>query len=80
MKIADLPREAKPREKAFQYGIEQLSDVELLAVLIGSGVKNHSAIDIAMSLIATHITLSNLLTVSLNSFKKVKGFPWWFRG
>ena len=73
MKIADLPVEAKPREKAFRYGVAQLTDQELLALLIGSGVQGHSAIEIAGSLIATYINLFYLSDASLNSLMKVKG-------
>jgi len=73
MKIADLPKEAKPREKAFCYGIEELDDQELLALLIGSGVKGHSAIDIAKSLLETFITLPHLSQASLNALTNQRG-------
>lgn len=73
MKIADLPLEAKPREKAFCYGIETLHDDELLAILIGSGVKGYSAIDIGKSLINTFVTLPNLANSSLDALEKMNG-------
>ena len=37
MKISDIPINLRPREKALMYGIEELSDQELLALIIGSG-------------------------------------------
>ena len=73
MKIADLPNEAKPREKAFCYGIGELDDQELLAVIIGSGVKGHSAIEIAKSLLGTFITLPQLSLASLSALTKQRG-------
>ena len=73
MKIADLPKEAKPREKAFCYGINELSDDELLALIIGSGVKGHSAIEISKSLLKTFISLPELSSASLNALQKTKG-------
>ena len=54
MKISDIPINLRPREKALQYGIEELSDQELLAIIIGSGVRGHSAIDIAGELLGTY--------------------------
>lgn len=73
MKIADLPKEAKPREKAFLHGIGELDDQELLAVIIGSGVKGHSAIEIAKSLLGTFITLPQLSLASLSALTKQRG-------
>ena len=73
MKIADLPKEAKPREKAFLYGISELNDQELLAILIGSGVKGHSAIEIARSLLETFITLPHLSLASLSALTSQRG-------
>ena len=54
MKISDIPINLRPREKALVYGIEQLSDQELLALLIGSGGVDNSAMDIASTLLKTH--------------------------
>ena len=73
MKIADLPNEAKPREKAFCYGLDALDDQELLALIIGSGVKGHSAIEIARSLIETFITLPHLSQAYLNALTSHRG-------
>lgn len=73
MKIADLPKEAKPREKALCFGVGELSDQELIALIIGSGVKGHSAIEIAKSLLDTFISLPQLSKASLNAIQKQKG-------
>ena len=54
MKISDIPLNLRPREKALRYGIEELSDQELLALLIGSGGVSNSAMDIAQTLLKTH--------------------------
>ncbi len=59
-KIENLPLLDRPREKAIRYGIEILSDSELLAIIIASGTKNKSAIDIAHGLIFDGGGLKNL--------------------
>ena len=60
-KISELPKLERPREKALYYGIEKLSDYELLALLIGSGSKAHSAIDIAYAMLSDSRGLFNLV-------------------
>ena len=62
MKISDIPSNLRPREKALQYGIEELSDQELLAIIIGSGVRGHSAIDIAGELLQTYANSLEVLS------------------
>ena len=45
MKIIDLAEEDRPREKMARIGAENLTNSELLAILIGSGSVNESAVD-----------------------------------
>ena len=73
MKIKELPRELRPREKAWHYGIESLTDEELLALLIGSGVKGCSAIEIARNLLSSYLTLSTLARASICSLEEQTG-------
>ena len=47
----DLPIFERPREKAYRYGIEQLSDYELISLLIGYGCHDNSASDIAYEMV-----------------------------
>lgn len=70
MKIKELPREIRPREKAEHFGIESLSDEELLALIIGSGVKGCSAMDISRDLLTTYLTLSSLSKSNLSSLEE----------
>ena len=73
MKIADIEKKSRPREKALRYGIEAITNQELLAIIIGSGVKNKSAIEIAGSLLADYKNFSSLAKASLPSLKSEKG-------
>lgn len=50
--IADLPMDERPRERLLKHGVDTLSDAELVAILIGSGVKGKSAIQVARELLA----------------------------
>jgi DNA repair protein RadC len=53
--IRDLPRDDRPRERLLTHGAETLSDAELLALIIGSGVPGQNAIQLARALLADGI-------------------------
>ena len=46
-KISDIPKADRPREKLLQKGAAALSDLELMAILLGSGTKNHDVLTVA---------------------------------
>lgn len=50
-RIKELPENERPREKLTKYGAEVLSNAELLAILIRTGTKNESAIDLAYKIL-----------------------------
>jgi DNA repair protein RadC len=49
--ISDLPRDDRPRERLLMHGPETLSDAELVAILLGSGVPGMNAIQLARELL-----------------------------
>lgn len=66
--------EDRPREKMMQKGISALSDTELIAVLLGNGHKNQSAIDLARALLMeANQNLHNLAQKDLNDLMKMRG-------
>ncbi len=74
MKITDWAVEDRPRERLWQKGPSSLSDAELLAILIGSGTRNHSALDLARELLAlAGNTLGELGKLSAGDICKIKG-------
>ena len=52
MSIRQWPDSERPREKLLQRGAQALSDAELLALLLGSGTRGRSAVELARALIA----------------------------
>jgi len=60
--ICKWPKSERPREKLLERGAQALSDAELLALLLGSGTKGHSAVDVARSLLADFGSLRELLS------------------
>lgn len=51
--IKEWPEDERPREKAFRYGISTLSKAELLAILIGSGTVDESAVELMKRVLAS---------------------------
>lgn len=53
MRIKDLPKVNRPREKLIKYGPKKLTTTELLAILLGSGKKNENVLEIAKKVLRT---------------------------
>ena len=45
-KIKDMPKLERPREKLQKKGAEALSDLELMAILVGKGTKGHDVMSV----------------------------------
>ncbi len=70
--IKNLPKELLPREKALKYGIDKLSDIELLALSLGQGTKELNVLGLA-NLVLKDKSLKNLKNISLEELLKIKG-------
>ncbi len=73
MKIKALSKEERPREKALTYGIESLNNRELLALLLRTGYKGCSALDVADSLLSNFSSLRNVLNASAFELSQIRG-------
>lgn len=71
--IKNLPPLERPREKARYYGIDKLSNCELLALVIGSGSKDNNALMIANNLLVKANGIKNLLELNLAELLTVTG-------
>lgn len=72
VKIKDLPKYKRPREKLSERGAENLTDAELLAILIRTGRAGKSALDIAKETLKRY-PLKKLLSVSQEDLINIKG-------
>jgi DNA repair protein RadC len=64
----------RPREKMMEKGAAALSDAELIAILVGSGIKNMTAVDLAKMLLNNvENDLNKLGKMSIRDFCKIKG-------
>ncbi len=66
-KIKDLAIDDRPREKLMEKGIASLSDAELLAILIGSGSRNESAVELCRRILNDNQNnLNELARITVN--------------
>jgi DNA repair protein RadC len=72
-KITDMPEDERPREKLLKRGAQSLTDAELLAIFLRTGIAGKSAIGLARDLIQTFGGLAGLLAASQRDFCKAKG-------
>lgn len=72
MKIKDIPKIDRPREKMEKYGPEKLSNSELLAVILGKGAKGTNAVEMSKKILH-QFPGSSLADVNLDELKKVFG-------
>ena len=74
MKITDWAVEERPREKLMYKGTSSLSDAELLGILISSGTKDKSAVDLGRELLGTvNNNLNSLGKCSITELRKLRG-------
>jgi DNA repair protein RadC len=73
MKVKELPFDDRPREKLILRGVHSLSDAELVAILLRTGTKGKSVIQIAQELIQKYGNLNQLSSQTIDSLKNSLG-------
>ncbi len=71
--VKELPLDDRPREKLLLRGAQSLSDAELVAILLRTGRKGKSVIEIARELISSEGNLAMLATKTVDSLQKISG-------
>ena len=72
MKIKDLPDSSKPRERFLKHGPESLSDAELFAIILRTGLVGENVMEMSNRLISK-FGLVNLFDCSLKELQQIKG-------
>lgn len=78
LKLQDLPISERPYERLELYGEESLSNSELLAIILGSGTKKETSVNLAQKVLCLNNELSGnefrfINDISLQELKKIKG-------
>ena len=73
LKIQELPEQERPREKLAALGADALSDSELIAILLRTGLKGVNAVDLGRQIILQFGSLAGLARASVAELSKIKG-------
>lgn len=73
IKIKDIPVLDRPREKLLLYGKENLSDVELLSIILRNGTKDLNVVELSTEVLKKIKSISNLKDINKTTFNDIKG-------
>jgi DNA repair protein RadC len=73
VRIKDLPSEARPRERLLSNGANSLSNTDLIAILLRTGVRGSSSVRLAEMLLARFQSLGALAHADLIELRQIKG-------
>lgn len=71
--IEEVPKMSQPRERLVAYGEKALSDHELIAIILRTGMKDENVLQLALKLLNQFENLNELKHASLEEFQKIKG-------
>ncbi len=71
--IRDIPYDERPRERAINNGVANLSNSELLAILLRCGTKDKSVKDLSLEILNKIGDISNFQDLTLNKLLEIKG-------
>lgn len=73
MLIKNIPEFERPRERFLKFGVENLSNSELISILLNNGTKNISVKELSDSILHNINDISELKDITLNKLKEIKG-------
>lgn len=73
MKIKEIPINERPRERLLHEGVENISNEDLIAILIKNGTRNNSVKDIAIAILQRINNINQLANINLETFSDIKG-------
>src|SRR5438034_8825404 len=73
MRITDWPKDERPRERLLKHGAAALSEAELLAIFLRTGIAGKSAVELGRELIARFGSLHRLFAATLEEVAAIAG-------
>ena len=73
--VKNLPEDERPREKLLAYGAKSLSNIELLAILLHSGTRKKSVLQVAQELLAKYSSegLGSIVNLPIKELIQIEG-------
>ena len=73
MKFKNIPDEEKPRERLLKYGVENLSNEELLAIILKTGTRKYNVKELANNILCSFNEIKNLKNIRINNLINIEG-------
>ena len=73
IKFKDIPKDDKPRERLYNYGEENLSNEELLSIILKTGTKGYSVKEVSLKLLESLGDITKLRDIGINTLVKIDG-------
>ena len=71
--IQSLPEKERPREKLLKHGVKHLSNAELLAILLRTGIKNQSALTLSYKILSKNDGIRFLSNAEVSDLQEIQG-------
>lgn len=71
--IKDIPISERPRERLIEYGVDSLSNEELLSIILKTGTKNNSVKKLSINILQKYNNITNLKDININDIMKING-------
>ena len=73
IKIKDIPLNERPRERLIKYGVSNLSNEELLSIILKTGCKDYNVKELSNIILKELGGINNLRNISINKLINIKG-------
>lgn len=73
LKVMEIPKNERPTEKLINFGPDALSNSELLAIILRSGVKGENVLNISQKVLSEALGLDGILKISYDELTSIKG-------
>src|SRR2546428_2044030 len=73
LKIREMPAQERPREKLLARGVSALSDPELIAILLRTGLRGANAVEVGRQLLEKYKSLTGISRCSVKELRKIPG-------
>jgi len=73
MKLKNLPNDDRPRERLIKYGVNNISNEELISIIIKTGKKDKSVKILASEILSFYEDISNMKNIEMNAITKISG-------
>lgn len=73
IKFKDLPKNELPRERFMKYGVENLSNEELLSIILKTGTKDIPVNAVSLEILSSIKDITKLKDMKINNLTSIKG-------